>query len=78
MPASGQGAIRTTVDLDLDEEAVIVIAASLTESTSYVAITPTVSFADGVPGIVFGNGVQRIDAVSNDFIFLGNFEGADR
>lgn len=78
VPASGQGAIRTTVDLDLDEEAVIVIAASLTESTSYVAITPTVSFADGVPGIVFGNGVQRIDAVSNDFIFLGNFEGADR
>lgn len=77
VPASGQGAIRTTVDLDLDEEAVIVIAASLSDSTTYVAITPTVSFAEGVTGFVFGNGVQRIDAISNDFISLGNFEGAD-
>ena len=77
VPASGQGAIRTTIDLDLDEEAVIVIAASLSDATTHVAITPTVTFAQGVEGTVFGNGVERIDAVSNDFISVGSFEGSD-
>lgn len=74
-PASGQGAVRTVVDLDLDEEATIVISGTVDDTTNFVSLTPTVNFALGEEGTVFGNGVQRVGAVSNAFVFVGGFEG---
>ena len=77
VPASGTGPVSTVINLDLDEEGEIVFTGSISDTTRYITLSPSITFAQGVDGNVFGNGVERVDVVSDSHVFVGGFEGRD-